>query len=94
MANNSKLPKEAWKEINPASLSPAAVKAWDAYKAQYKVAKAARDAFEAILTKAAELPATHRLVFSYQFGKLSMAIDLAKTEGASKKAVDFATLKV
>ena len=84
-----------WQEIDPATLQPAVAKAFDAYKAKYQEAKALREAFENLAFKTSELPATHRLAFSYNFGKLSMAVALAKPANqAGKKAVSFAALKV
>ncbi len=83
-----------WNEIDPATLQPEVAKAHAAYKAIYAKAKEAREQFETLCTKAAELPKTHRLVFSYNFGRLSIAIDLADVKRTSSKAVSFASLKV
>lgn len=83
-----------WLEVDPDTLHADVAKAFAAYKAQYAKAKELRDTFEELASKKAELPATHRMVFGYNFGKLSIAIDLAKVKGKSKKAVAFSTLKV
>jgi hypothetical protein len=82
-----------WNEIDPATLAPAIKAKYDAYKVAYAKAKEFRAAFETEASKAAALPATHRMVYGYNFGKLSMAIGLATSEKASKKAVAFDTLK-
>lgn len=84
----------SWNEINPDTLQPAVAKLYTAYKAQYAMAKAARETFEAECTKVSQIPTTHRLVFSYNFGRLSMAIDTAKAKAAGSKAVAFNSLKV
>jgi hypothetical protein len=82
-----------WKEIDPSSLNTELKAAYDAYKAQYAKAKAQRDVFEAAMNKAAELPATHRLAFGYNFGKLSAAVVPNTGPSVSKKAVSFDSLK-
>jgi hypothetical protein len=83
-----------WNEVDPATLQPKVAEAFGTYKEAYVTAKEFRKEFEALCTKAAELPKTHRLVFSYNFGRLSIAIDLAETKRTSSKAVSFASLKV
>lgn len=83
-----------WRETNPETLPAEVAKAYVTYKSQYAIAKKAREAFEQAALKASELPATHRLVFSYNFGRLSIAIDKAKAASTSSKAVSFASLKV
>ena len=47
---------------------------YQAYRDAYAKAKKAREVFECDMTIAASLPATQRLVFGYNFGKLSIAI--------------------
>lgn len=81
-----------WLEINPDTLSQEASSAYKAYKAQYAKANELKAAFQAILIKQAGLPATHTLRFGYNFGKLSIATDVADGPKVSAKAVDFATL--
>lgn len=92
MATNEKLD---WREIDPSSLQPAVAKAYGEYKNMYAKAKEAREHFERLAEGAVKLPATHRLVISYNFGRLSMAIDVAKSDTkASKKAVPLSALTV
>lgn len=63
-----------WTEINPETL-PDDVKAfYDAYKASYRVMKDNRLGFETKLSEMADLPSDKRMVFGYNFGKLSVAI--------------------
>lgn len=95
MAEKLPTTKLSWNEVDPATLQPEAAKAYTAYKAIYAQAKKQREAFEALCLKASELPQTHRLVFSYNFGRLSIAIDLADTKAkAGSKAVAFSAIKV
>lgn len=82
-----------WKEIDPATLNKALSTAYTAYKDKYREAKVLRDAFEALATKTANLPEGYRMVFGYNFGKLSGAVVPAKDASVSKKAIDFAALK-
>ena len=87
--------KHSWQEVDPATLQPEVAKAYVAYKAEYAKAKAMREAFEGAARKAAELPATHTLLFSYNFGKLNIAVAKAETKKtASAKAVAFGSLKI
>lgn len=83
-----------WNECDPSTLSPELAKAYDAYKMSYAIAKALRVKFEEAANKAAELPATKALVFSYNFGKLNIAIgEPAKAKGVGSKAISFGSLK-
>lgn len=63
-----------WVEINPATLGDDISGAYDTYKALYRQMKEARVAFESSMAAAAELPSGKRMVFGYNFGKLSVAI--------------------
>lgn len=95
MANTK--PVADWKEIDPATLSDPLKKAYDAYKADYAKAQATRILFEKQMGEAAltaEQRTTWRMVFGYNFGKLSAAIVPAAKTTASKKAVAFDSLKV
>lgn len=94
MATKQEKAELDWLEVDPDTLHADVAEAFAVYKEAYKTAKGFRDIFEALATEKAELPATHRMVFGYGFGKLSIAIDLAKVKGKSKKAVAFSTLKV
>ena len=70
---------------NNVSLPASLTKAYEEYKAAYKVAKALRLSFEASVIEAVEdkLDADKTLVFSYNFGKLGIAI-APKREGKPK----------
>jgi hypothetical protein len=87
-----------WEEIDPETLPAEVAKQYDAYKALYAAAmepvKAARAKFEEAATKARNIPHTHRLVFSYNFGRLNIALDVASKSKAGSKAVSFASIKV
>lgn len=92
MANTTT--KLDWNEVDPATLQSKVADAYGCYKEAYATAKEFRKEFEALCLKASELPQTHRLVFSYNFGKLSIAIDLADTKSkAGSKAIAFSALK-
>jgi hypothetical protein len=69
-----------WQEVDPTSLSTKAQKAYNEYKRLYREAKAARESFEEQVNDEAGLPASHRVIFGYNFGKLSMAV----VEGEAK----------
>jgi len=86
------LPKLNWTEVDPASLDAEAQALLNTSKAKYREAKAAREAFEAYMQRFA--PEGKRLVFGYNFGKLSMAIAeaVAAVVKASKGAVSFSQL--
>ena len=86
-----------WCEMNDLQkdLSPAALSAFNAYKAQYAKVAELRNAFEKIMVAEGEKtgltgPAT-RLAFSYNFGKLSIAV-VAKDGKATSKASTFTGL--
>ena len=66
--------KADWKVIDPAELPEAIATAYNGYKAAYKYAKEMREDFENAMIKAANLPSHRRLVFGYNFGKLSIAV--------------------
>lgn len=94
MAKKTERSELAWLEVDPATLQPEVLSAFAAYKEAYAAAKEFRDEFEKLATEKAEIPATHRLVFGYNFGKLSIAVDVAKSAAVSKKAVAFDKIKV
>lgn len=66
-----------WVNIDIATLAPVARKAFDAYKAQYKLASDLRKTFEATMISVADMGHDRTLRFGYRFGKLSIAIDKA-----------------
>lgn len=86
-----------WVELNPSTdLSPEAKKAYDAYKGIYAKAREARETFEGIMAKEAESrkvtgPET-RVAFSYNFGRLSLAIAPKEAAKASKASPGWAGL--
>jgi hypothetical protein len=63
-----------WVELDPATLAPEMAAAYAEYKEMYRDMKAQRLRFETMLASAAELPDGKRMVFGYNFGKLSVAI--------------------
>lgn len=63
-----------WTEIKPDTLPTEINAAYAAYKEMYRQMKAQRQAFEAMVSEAAALPEGKRMVFGYNFGKLSVAI--------------------
>lgn len=75
-----------WTEIDPRTLDDGLEKAFDAYKASYRQTKALREAFEAAMREQAALPEGQRLVFGYNFGKLSVAVveDTSKPKAPAK----------
>jgi hypothetical protein len=86
-----------WVELNPSSdLSKEAQVAYAAYKATYAKAKEARAAFEAIVSKEAQARKVHddtqRVAFSYNFGRLSVAIAPKEAAKAAKAAPGWAAL--
>lgn len=94
-----------WTELNPfdtenvkSDLSDKCQVLFKAYKDQYAKAKEARELFEAQLSREAVNgkhidPSTDRLAFSYNFGRLSVAIAPKDTAKASKAAPGWAGLK-
>lgn len=86
-----------WTELNPSTdLSKDAQTAYNAYKAQYAKAKEARTAFEALMAKEAEtrkvINGETRLAFSYNFGRLSLAIAPKDAPKAGKTTAGWAGL--
>ena len=76
-----------WQTIDPETLPAPVAKQYLRYKETYKEMKADRDAFEQAMRDLAPTPDGKRLVFGYNFGKLSIAAvdDTAKpasTKGA------------
>lgn len=82
--------KSDWREINPETeLSEELRKAYEHSKAQYKIYKEARNAFELIMqeTFASGLAEDEELKFGYNFGKLSIAVG-EKRERKPRKAAE------
>lgn len=63
-----------WINIDIATLSADQQAAYKSYKDAYALMKAEREAFEALISAAVNPPAGKRVVFGYNFGKLSLAI--------------------
>jgi len=63
-----------WTVIDADTLADEQRFAYDEYKAKYRLMKEAREHFENHMQSAVELPAGKRLVFGYNFGKLSVAV--------------------
>lgn len=83
-----------WTELQPTSLPTEIAKAYADYKEAYRFMKDQRVAFETALSDAASVPEGKRLVFGYNFGKLSVAIvdddrKPAKSTPAKQSLADF-----
>lgn len=63
-----------WLTIDATTLSPELAEAYAQYKASYKLMKEARQAFEQSMADGAGLAEGKRLIFGYNFGKLSIAV--------------------
>lgn len=74
-----------WVQVDVASLSTEHQAAYADYKAAYADMKLARQAFEQGMQTNA--PKGKRLVFGYNFGKLSVALDDAKDAPKAKAGV-------
>lgn len=61
-----------WVNIDIDTLHDEARNAYEAYKASYRAMKAQREAFEQIMGE--DIPAGQRMIFGYNFGKLSVAV--------------------
>lgn len=80
-----------WTQVDPSTLSHDDLANYEAYKAAYRTMKEARVMFE--LGMQDQAPKGKRLVFGYNFGKLSVAIDTAldapKTKQGTRSLADF-----
>jgi hypothetical protein len=81
-----------WKEIDPESLAAQQSKLYSAYTTVRKAAAEAREAFEEAMQDGRAVPAGKRLVFTYNFGRLSVALADGKVKKASAKAVDWSKM--
>lgn len=75
-----------WNTIDTETLPSAIGDAYRSYKDAYKDMKEARLAFETIIAKAIDPAKGKRVIFGYNFGKLSVAVvdaDPAKSKPAS-----------
>lgn len=74
-----------WSQVDVDTLEAGDRARYDAYKDAYRVMKASREAFEQGMQ--AQAPQGMRLVFGYNFGKLSVALDAAKDAPKAKSGV-------
>lgn len=79
-----------WVNIDPATLSPEMQKAYEAYKAAYRAMKEQRDLFERMMN--AQAPVGKVMKFGYNFGKLSVALDIAPVAAAPKASTGVQSL--
>lgn len=63
-----------WVNIDPATLTDELQAKYQAYKEAYRFMKSEREAFEEAMAKAGEVAEGKRMVFGYNFGKLSVAL--------------------
>jgi hypothetical protein len=63
-----------WVQVDPASLPEQAQELYADYVTKRRLAGAAKAVFEQHMNVVGELPAGKRLVFGYNFGKLSVAV--------------------
>lgn len=61
-----------WVNIDTDTLSVELKNAYAEYKGQYQAMKKAREQFEGLM--GASIPAGQRMIFGYNFGKLSVAV--------------------
>lgn len=91
MASNSNL---TWNTINVDTLGKSEKAAYDSYRAAYRAASELRESFEAAMRKSVKLAAGQDLVFSYNFGRLSIAVGDARSKNTAssggKSFADFA----
>lgn len=63
-----------WINVDIDTLGNDARFAYDEYKAKYRLMKEAREHFENTMADLAQLPQGQRMIFGYNFGKLSVAV--------------------
>lgn len=63
-----------WQTIDPATLPAPIAKQYDRYKEAYREMKAERSAFEDAMKGLITVAQNQRVVFGYNFGKLSIAL--------------------
>lgn len=90
MAAKQDKPKADWVELDVATLDASDRTAYETYKAQYKVMREARERFEEGMQIMA--PEGKRLVFGYNFGKLSCAVVDDDAKPKAKGAVSLSQL--
>lgn len=75
-----------WQQVDPTTLPGSAGELYTDYVTKRRAAGAAKAAFEQEMNKLAELPAGLRMVFGYNFGKLSAAVVADDTKPSKPKA--------
>lgn len=75
-----------WINIDVSTLGEQELAAYNAYKASYQAMKAAKTQFEEGLEASAKLAAGTRMIFGYNFGKLSVAVVEDDRKAAKPKA--------
>ena len=88
--------KPDWTQLDPDTLSPDLRKAYDDYKAAAKAAHTMRQVFEAMMTNAIDPLDNEKVIFGYNFGKLSLAIvpaDKPKRRTAAVSLADYLASK-
>lgn len=83
-----------WNTINTETLPTSIKDAYAGYKDAYKDMKEARLAFETLISKAIDPAKGKRVIFGYNFGKLSVAVvdDDAPKSKAASSAVSLSAL--
>lgn len=84
MARNTVKQDADWITVDPNTLDAADLARFTEYKEAYKMMKAAREAFENGMQ--ASVPEGERMIFGYNFGKLSVAIVADDRKPAKAKA--------
>ena len=86
--------KADWHNIDIDTLPESLRTPYELYKKSYKQAKADREAFEADMISAIDPPKGKRVVFGYNFGKLSVAVvdDDKPAAKSAPKALSLADL--
>lgn len=83
-----------WVNIDIDTLDTQTLNAYQGYKASYKTMKECREVFERAMAEAAKLPQGQRMIFGYNFGKLSVAVveddrKVAKPKAATQSLSEF-----
>ena len=76
-----------WQTLDPQTLPTAIAKQYARYKEAYAEMKAERTSFETALAAVISVPSGSKLIFGYNFGKLSIAVVAAATKPAAKGAL-------
>lgn len=81
-----------WQTIDVAELTDELRAAWDKSKASYRAYQAEKRTFEQAMSDAAGVPEGKKMIFGYNFGKLSVALvdDDAKPVSKAKPTITLA----